>query len=557
MLGPIHAFGSGCFYVFGVLYLVFIHSSYLFFSNAVFGTLGILNWFLLRGRFAEHVRAASFLVIVYAGLVNVAVHLGREPMPMVMWGMSVTIAAAFLFGRNGVAVWTGLTLLFYPLVEILKTGPLAQRVIELDPFQTELLAVATYGGLLFFLAYSFFQFRSRLGVMVDDLRAHAAALRKSESFLVESQQAARVGSFDLSLPAGTWTSSPVLDQILGIDASYRRDIPGWLALLHPEDREAWRDHARNELMTGSVALDRACRLAREDRGEHVWVHGRGVVQCGADGAPVRLMGTLQDISGSRRAEEERRLLEGRLFQAQKLESLGVLAGGIAHDFNNLLTVILGNINLAQGHAAAGQANLAGFLGHAETAALRAAELTRQMLAFAGRGQLVVQPLDINAALAEMAELLKTSVSKKIEVRLELAASAPEVVADASQIRQIFMNLILNAAEAIGDAPGFITVRTDVRSDRAMPSPTYSSPAANVGCHVCVEVVDTGCGMDEATQARIFEPFFTTKFTGRGLGLAAVLGIVKGHGGAIALASSPAQGTTFTVLFPCAPGNTQA
>ncbi len=553
MLGPIHVFGSVCFFVFGVIYLIFVHSSYLFFSNVVFGLLGFANWLLLPRRLADHVRAASFLTVVYIGLLNVAVRLGTGVFPMVFWGMSVTIAAAFLFGRVGVAVWSVLTLLFYPLVEALKAGPMADQVIPLDPFQSSLLSGATYAGLLTFLAYSFFVFRSRLSAALDVLRAHAGALSKSQAFLAESQAVARVGSYELSVPAGTWTSSAALDEILGIDAHYRHDVPGWLAVMHPDDREFWQRYVDHDVMAGSAVLDGEYRLARQEQGQDVWVHGRGVIHRDADGMTVRMMGTIQDITGFRRAERERQLLEAQLFQAQKLESLGVLAGGIAHDFNNLLTVILGNVGVALHHPAAVDPDLATPLRHVETATVRAAELTRQMLAFAGKGQFAVQPLELNGAIREMADLLRTSVSRKIELRFELAETSPRIVADASQIRQILMNLMLNAAEAIGDQPGQITLRTAVRdgSEETL-QPLFAAPELPLTQRVCLEVVDTGCGMDEATQARVFEPFFTTKFTGRGLGLAAVLGIVKRHGGAIAVQSAPGQGTTIAVWFQSAP-----
>ena len=558
MLGPIHVFGSACFFVFGVIYLVFIHSSYMFFSNVVFGMLGAANWFLVPKRLPDSVRASSFLAIVYIGLLNVAVHLGTGVLPMVFWGMSVTIAAAFLFGRVGVAVWSVLTLLFYPLVYALKTGPLAGRAIALDPSQFGLLAAATYAGLLSFLAYSFVVFRTRLGIALEVLRGHAVALGKSEAFLAESQAVARVGSYDFSIATGTWTSSAVMDEIMGIDAAYRRDVAGWLALVHPDDRGFWQRYFDHDVLAGSAVLDGSYRLARHDEGQEVWVHGRGRLHRDANGVPVRIVGTIHDISGFRRAERERRLLEARLFQAQKLESLGVLAGGVAHDFNNLLTVVLGNVGLALMHEAAEHEELGTPLRHVETAAMRAAELTRQMLAFAGKGRFSVQVLDLNAAVTEMAELLRSSVSKKIELRFALAPTPPRIVADPSQIRQIIMNLILNAAEAIGDEPGVVTLRTDLRETRAETvAPAVPVPGVPAVYRACIETVDTGCGIDAATQMRIFDPFFTTKFTGRGLGLAAVLGIVKRHSGTIAVRSAPGRGATFTLLFPCAPEGTPA
>jgi PAS domain S-box-containing protein len=553
MLGPIHAYASGCFFVFGIIYLAFIDSTYMFFSNTLFGTLVAANWFLLPRRVPDATRAWTLLSIVFVGLVNVAVHLGTHPLPMVFWGMSIAIAAAFLFDLGGVLAWVGLTLGFYPLTAWLKAGPLSDAVIPLDAFQEELLSAASYAGLLSFLAFSFVLFHRRLDRAFEALRTHAADLRKSESFLAEVQQLARIGSYDFDLTRGTWTSSPLLDEIFGIDADYRRDLAGWLPLVHPDDRASMARYFEQDVLGRRQRFDREYRLARNDQGHEVWIHGRGVLRMDADGRPVRMIGTIQDISELKRNEEMRRQLEARLFQAQKLESLGVLAGGIAHDFHNLLTGILGNVTLARSNLPQESTDLSMPLQRAETAAQRAAELTRQMLAFSGRGQFVIQALDINHALTEMVELMKSSLSQKVEVRFDLDASAPRMMADASQIRQVIMNLIINAAEAVGDQPGVITIHTEIRfADLQQLSTGFTSDGMTGGRYACIEIVDTGCGMDAETRARVFEPFYSTKFTGRGLGLAAVLGIVKGHGGAIWLRSAPGHGSCFTMLFPLAP-----
>ncbi len=553
MLGPIHVFGSACFFVFGVIYLAFVHSPYMFFSNSAFGVLSAANWFVVPRRLGNSVRASTFLAIVYLGLVNVAVHLGEQPMPMVFWGMSVAIAAAYLFRLKGALIWIAISLGFYPLTAWLKAGPLADRVIRLDDFQFGLLSFASYAGIMLFLGYSFALFRRRLDRALAELRMHAAALRKSESLLAESQRVARVGSYDLDVQSGTWTASLLLYELFGIDESYPRTLEGWLARVHPDDREDIRRYFQQDVLAARVPFDREYRLVRLEEGREVWVHGRGVLFLDAAGEPVRMVGTIQDITAFKRNEDERRLLETRLFHSQKLESLGVLAGGIAHDFNNLLTGILGNITLARNAAPSCGPELATPLQQAETAAVRAAELTRQMLAFSGKGRFVVQPLDVNAALTEMVELLRSSLPKMVRFRFELAPGLPAILADASQVRQVIMNLVLNAGEAIGEAPGEVTIRSDAREvDAGHLATGFSAGGLAGGRYVRIEVVDTGCGMDDDTKARIFDPFFTTKFTGRGLGLAAVLGIVKGHHGAIWLHSEVGRGSTFTLLFPCAP-----
>ena len=232
---------------------------------------------------------------------------------------------------------------------------------------------------------------------------------------------------------------------------------------------------------------------------------------------------------------EQKELEQQLLQAQKLESLGVLAGGLAHDFNNLLTGIMGNASLAVSeleNAAAVQERIHEVLAASERAAL----LVRQMLAYAGKGQFVLEQLDLSAQIGEIVALLRTSMSRSTELDLLLDPELPPIAADRSQIQQVIMNLAINGAEAIGERPGVVTITTISRE-------------VNGERQVVLEVADTGCGMDERIKARIFDPFFTTKFTGRGLGLAAVMGIIRTHGASISVETEPGKGSRFTVIFP--------
>ncbi len=258
---------------------------------------------------------------------------------------------------------------------------------------------------------------------------------------------------------------------------------------------------------------------------------------------------LGSIMGRIRADEERRELEGQIQQAQKLESLGVLAGGIAHDFNNFLTGILGNASIVLAELPEGS-EVRRSVEHIETAAQRAADLTRQMLAYSGKGSFVAQPIDLTELVEEMTDFLKASISKKAALQCDLARGLPAIEADASQVRQVVMNLITNASEALGDDTGTIAISTGaLECDRACLSTTYLGEEMAEGQYVYVEVRDSGCGMDRETLGRIFDPFFTTKFSGRGLGLAATLGIVRGHRGALKVDSEPGRGTTFRILFP--------
>lgn len=250
-----------------------------------------------------------------------------------------------------------------------------------------------------------------------------------------------------------------------------------------------------------------------------------------------------------RIEKERLALERKMLEAQKLESLGVLAGGIAHDFNNLLVAMLGNAGLALMEIAPGS-RARQFVEQIQVAAQRAADLTRQMLAYSGKGRFVVQVLNLNDVIEEMVKLLRVSISKQAALQLNLAPNLPMISADATQLRQVVMNLITNASDALAERTGTITLSTGAmfveRAELQRAQPMDELPA---GEYVFLEVADTGIGMDAETQARIFEPFFSTKFTGRGLGLAAVLGIMRGHQGAIQVNSVVGEGTTFRLLFP--------
>jgi PAS domain S-box-containing protein len=256
-----------------------------------------------------------------------------------------------------------------------------------------------------------------------------------------------------------------------------------------------------------------------------------------------------DITERKWAEEKRLQLERQMQQTQKLESLGVLAGGIAHDFNNLLTVILGNASLALDELPPITPARDSLLSIEETS-LRAAELCRQMLAYSGKGQCVIENIRPGDLIGEMVSLLKASISKKAIFNLNLKDSLPPLRGDPSQIRQVIMNLVINASEALGEHSGAITISTGVMEcSREYLSEAFLDESLAEGSYVWLEVSDTGCGMDHDIQRRIFEPFFTTKFTGRGLGLSAVLGIVRGHKGALKVYSEPGRGTTFKVLFP--------
>ncbi|GMV91942.1 MAG: histidine kinase [Candidatus Hydrogenedentota bacterium] len=269
----------------------------------------------------------------------------------------------------------------------------------------------------------------------------------------------------------------------------------------------------------------------------------------ADGDVIAAVATFTDITEHNRADEARRKLEGQMQHAQKLESLGVLAGGIAHDFNNLLVGILGNADLAISELPP-RSPAVSYLQDVMKAAQRASDLSRQMLAYSGKGKFVVELVNVNEIIREMAHLLEVSISKSAVLRFNLSEPLPLVEADATQLRQIVMNLITNASDALEDNVGTIAISTaGVHCSQEDFAGSLTGEAPGAGDYVVLEVTDTGTGMEPETVARVFEPFFTTKFTGRGLGLAAVLGIVRSHGGTIEVSSTPGQGTVFSVFLP--------
>jgi len=346
-------------------------------------------------------------------------------------------------------------------------------------------------------------------------------------------------------------------QILGIASTHNASLsaPPFEA---PKNFRVYHDG--RELGPDELPMQRAARenitvlnfeetIVRDD-GQRLQLLVNAVPLHDAEGKARGCVATLQDISAQKLAEQERAAVERRLQETQKLESLGVLAGGIAHDFNNLLTGILGNASLARLDLPPGHANVRASLDNLEQATVRAADLCKQMLAYAGKGRFIIQPLSLSRLVKETADLLEVSLGRKSTLRLQLANDLPAFQGDATQVSQILMNLVLNASEALGEKGGNIIVSTgSVQATRDyFTKAKFHEPVAE-GNYVFVEISDNGCGMDKETQARIFDPFFTTKFTGRGLGLAAVMGIVRGHKGAIQVYSELGKGTTFKVYFP--------
>lgn len=265
-----------------------------------------------------------------------------------------------------------------------------------------------------------------------------------------------------------------------------------------------------------------------------------------------VLGVALDFTERKHAEDERRELEARIQQAEKRQSLTMLAGGLAQDFNELVTRILDNAALARAIRSPTQEGKE-LLEKIELAARRAADLTNQLLVYAGEVRFEKCALFLNHLIQDTAHVLEAMTSKQARLRFDFTEDLPPIVADPGQLRQVVVNLVTNASEALGEAGGTITVSTGTcHADREFLASTYVDDNLPAGHYVFIEVSDTGSGMDAEEQANLFDPFFSRKFTGGGLGLAAVLGVVRGHQGTIKVDSAPGQGTTVRVLLPTPP-----
>jgi len=316
--------------------------------------------------------------------------------------------------------------------------------------------------------------------------------------------------------------------------------------LHHDDHEKIRQRIEKMAKTGLPAPVTEERLLRKN-GQQTMVK--------LQSCPVKHEGkqaflvTAEDISQQKEYDVEHHHLKAQLEHAQRLESLGVLAGGIAHDFNNLLTAILGNAELARGKLDDKQAVI-GHIDNIVGSCDNAAELCKQMLAYAGKGSYEMRVINLNKMVKTMGKLIRASVSRNIALKIKLQSDLPGIEGDTAQIQQLILNFIVNSADAIGSASGEIKVSTGVRQmTHKQLGELFNGSELPEDEYVILEVRDTGCGMDKAMQDKIFDPFFTTKETGSGLGLSAVLGIVRGHQGALQVFSTPGKGTAFRVYLP--------
>ncbi len=374
---------------------------------------------------------------------------------------------------------------------------------------------------------------------VQERRRAEAALLRSEGRYRTLVSAMSSVVFRTDSGGGFAEPQPSWEEFTGQKWPEYQGFGGFTAI-HPDDRKEVEILWRDALETGKI-LRSEHRLWNAGSGTYHWCVVRAAPW--GEGRTREWVGTATDIDRHRRLEEQ-------LRQTQKLESLGVLAGGVAHDFNNLLVGILGNASLVL-EALSSNHPARNMLRDVIAASESAAHLTKQLLAYAGKGKFVLEPVDLSDLVRQIASLIQASIPKNVQLRLELQPRLPCVEADLSQLQQLVMNLVINGAEAVPeDRHGTVLVTTGVQEvDEAYISSTLITGEVEPGSYVTLEVHDTGSGIPADVLAKMFDPFFTTKFTGRGLGLAAVHGIVRGHRGAMRVYSTPGQGTTFKVLFP--------
>jgi len=402
------------------------------------------------------------------------------------------------------------------------------------------------------------------GQLKRRVRERTRDAEESRARLAEANRALRAGERRLALALSgsrlAFWDYDVASDDLKVDEAWLRmlgygpgeiatDVESVLSRRHPDDREAIRAALAAHLAGETELYVAEFRFQRKDGG-WLWIQSIGSVTERDDlGRPARMNGVYQDVTERRRQERERVELDARMQEVARLESLSVLAGGIAHDFNNLLVGILGSAGIALSELP-GESPARESLLLIERTARQAADLTRQMLAYSGKGRFVVAPVNLARLVRETTHLLETVVSPKATLRLDLDDSVPAVEADATQMRQILMNLILNASDALEEKGGIVTIRAGVMdADRAYLDGTRFGEEREPGRYVFLEVSDTGVGMTEEVLARVFEPFFTTKKRGHGLGLAAVLGIIRGHRGFLKVYSEPGRGSTFKAGLP--------
>jgi len=379
---------------------------------------------------------------------------------------------------------------------------------------------------------------------ITDRKLIQEALEKEKVRVQSYIEGANAGTWEWNIQSGEIAYNEKWSKILGftMEELEGSNVDDFLSRMHPEDqKEAEKQMGLH--FSGEIEFYDAVFRYKHKDGHWLWINARGKLsQRTREGHPVLITGTYIDVT-------ERKQLEDKMLQTQKMESLGILAGGIAHDFNNLLVGIIGGAELALMNlspTSPGYNDIQTVI----SSAAAAADLSKQMLAYSGKGSFDIQNVDIREIINEMVYMLKSSISKQVILKTQYSDSVPGIKADITQVRQVIMNLVINASEAIGEKGGIISIWVgEIRCGSEKEIKTTLGEYLPVGQYVIVDIADTGSGMDKETITKLFDPFFTTKFTGRGLGLSAVQGIMHGHKGAVSIKSEPEKGSTFRLFFP--------
>lgn len=381
---------------------------------------------------------------------------------------------------------------------------------------------------------------------ISERKKTEEALKQSEQMLLKSQAVARIGSYYFYIKEGFWISSDVLNDVLGIDENYKKNIDSWLALVHPDFLEEMKKYISKHVIGGKNRFDKEYKIIRYNDKKERWLHGLGELEYDSSGEPVKLIGTIQDITG-------RKQLELQLQQSQKMEAIGTLAGGVAHDFNNLLTVINGYSELAM-HKLDPNDPMNSILDQIFKAGMRATNLTGQLLAFSRKQIYKAKVIEINAIIRDMDKMIRRLIGEDIEINAILDDTISRIFADRTQIEQIVMNLVVNSRDAVyavkkQNFQRKITIETGQTDLKEKHKTEY--PDIDPGSYIFISVSDNGVGMSTETKQKLFEPFYTTKEKnkGTGLGLATVYGIVKQNKGHIYVYSELNQGTTMKIYWP--------
>ena len=391
---------------------------------------------------------------------------------------------------------------------------------------------------------------AELRLIEGELRRSQGLLNRSAQLLRQTQSVAKIGGWEIELPSGRmfWTEESY--RIHGVEPSAYEPSADTLPRFYTPESSKLLAAA----LEATLTRGRPCDLEAEripSGPERHFVHVTGRAEVDKSGRVVRAYGSFHDITVTKQSALERDRLQQKMLETQKLESLGVLAGGIAHDFNNILTVVMSHAHLARMERVSPE--IEEHLKAITEASRRAAELCQRMLSYAGKGNRILEYVDLSALVRDARPLLEHLVSKKTTLTLDLASPLPATEADAAQLHQVLLNLTVNASEALEDKAGVVRLSTGT-TELTAEAIKARAPLSEAlpGSYVFLRVEDSGCGMSADTLSKIFDPFFTTKFTGRGLGLAAVHGICRAHHGALTVSSTVGKGTVFELYLPASP-----